>query len=266
MEAEIVAIHSGEGRRASTVRDDPPPHPARPGQAATGTVTLTLLHGFELRQGGELIRLPPRSQRVVAFLALHGRPLTRLHVAGVLWLDASEARSCANLRSTLWRVRRCGARVIDATTTHLALSHDVAVDVDGLVTATRRVLGSATSAEDDLDQACTTGELLPDWYDEWLEPERERLRQLRLHALEAIAERLLESGRAPYAIDALMVALRDDPLRESLHRLLIRAHLAEGNAIEAIRCYRSYRGRLTAALGIPPSARMEAVVNGLGVW
>ncbi len=225
---------------------------------------MTLLDGFELRQRDELIPLPPACQRVVAFLALHGRPLMRLHVAGVLWLDASEKRSCGSLRSALWRIRRCGVALIDATTTHVGLSRDVAVDVDGLVNSTRRVLGSATGGEDDHNGACMTGELLPDWYDDWLEPERERLRQLRLHALEAVAERLLESGRVPYAIDALMVALRDDPLRESLHRLLIRAHLAEGNTTEAIRCYRAYRGRLGAALGIPPSAQMEAVVRDLG--
>jgi DNA-binding SARP family transcriptional activator len=235
-----------------------------PPEPDTATVTLTLLDGFELRHGNEPIPLPPACQRVVAFLALYARPLTRLHVAGALWLDASETRSCGNLRSALWRIRRCGVALVEATTTHLALSRDVAVDVDGLVNATRRVLGSSTGSEDDLDRACATGELLPDWYDDWLEPERERLRQLRLHALEAVAERLLESGRTPYAIDALMVALRADPLRETLHQLLIRAHLVEGNAIEAIRCYDAYRARLRAAVGIPPSRRMEAVVEGLG--
>lgn len=232
------------------------------------TVTLTLLDGFEVRRSDEPIILPHACQRVVAFLALRDRALTRLHVAGALWLDVSEKRSCGNLRSALWRIRQCGAPLVDATTTHVALSRTVAVDVDGLVAATRRALtdtdGKGTTSDDALDEACTSGELLPDWYDDWLEPERERLRQLRLHALEAVAERLLESGRTPYAIDALMVALRDDPLRESLHRLLIRAHIVEGNATEAIRCYQTYRGRLNATLGIRPSARMDAVVGRLG--
>jgi DNA-binding SARP family transcriptional activator len=229
------------------------------------SLALNLLDGFELRRWGEPIPLSPACQRVVAFLALHGRPRTRLHVAGALWLDASEERSCANLRSTLWRMRRCGVPIVEATPTHVALSPEVSVDVDGLVRAAHRVLRNGTGCEEDLDGTCVTGELLPDWYDDWLEPERERLRQLRLHALEAAAERLLARGRAPYAIDALMVALRDDPLRESLHRLLIRGHLVEGNPCEAIRCYHAYRRRLSAALGIAPSASMEEVVGGLGV-
>jgi len=235
----------------------------RPFGAATPPLALTLLDGFELRRSDEPVPLPLACQRVIAFLALRGRPLTRLHVAGTLWLDVREARSCGNLRSALWRIRQRGVPLVDASTTHIRLSRDVSVDIDLLVASTHRVLGTEAICEAELAEACTPGELLPDWYDEWLKPERERLRQLRLHALEAGAERLLESGRAPDAIDALLVALRDDPLRESLHRLLIRAHLVEGNATEAIRCYRAYRGRLSTTLGIPPSARMDAVVGGL---
>jgi DNA-binding SARP family transcriptional activator len=225
--------------------------------------TLTLLGGFELRRRDEQIPLPLGCQRVVAFLALHRRPLTRVYVAGMLWIDVSEARSCGNLRSALWRIRqRCGA-LVQTTPTHLLLTRELIVDVDTVFASTRRVLGDNAVCEAELDEACAPGELLPDWYDDWLEPERERLRQLRLHALEAAAERLLESGRAPHAIDALLVALRDEPLRESLHRLLIRAHLVEGNATEAIRCYRAYRRRLNTTLGLAPSPRMDAVVGGL---
>ena len=224
---------------------------------------LSLLDGFELRHRDEEIPLAPACQRVVAFLALQGRPLMRVHVAGTLWLDATEERSCGNLRSALWRLRRWGVPLVDGTATHVGLAREVEVDVSALITATRRVLQGA-SCEEDPEAVFGGGELLPDWYDEWLEPERERLRQLRLHAVEATAERLLEAGRAAYAIDALLVAARSDPLRESLHRVLMRAHLAEGNASEAIRCYETYRGRLGDALGIPPSARMEALADSLG--
>ncbi len=103
-------------------------------------VRLTLLDGFELRHGDERVSLPLGSQRLVAFLALHDRPLLRVHVAGVLWLDASEERSCANLRSALWRLRRPDCEIVDATTTHVGLSHEVVVDVRELVTAARRLL------------------------------------------------------------------------------------------------------------------------------
>ncbi len=226
---------------------------------------VTLLEGFQLQHRGGAIALPPACQRVVAFLALQTRPLTRVYVAGALWLHASEPRSCASLRSALWRIRRSIAEpVIDATPTHVALRRDVAVDVDDVVHAMRGLLSSDSATREELDATYLTGELLPDWYDDWLDPERERLRQLRLHALEAAAQRLLESGRAPHAIDVLLAEARKEPLRESLHRLLVEAHLVEGNATEAIHCYQRYRRRLTATLGIAPSPRMEAVVGDLG--
>jgi DNA-binding SARP family transcriptional activator len=227
-------------------------------------VRLTLLNGFELRRGDEPLSLPLSSQRLVAFLALHDRALLRLHVAGTLWLDASEERSCANLRSALWRLRRRpGSVIVEATATHVGLSREVVVDVRELVSAARRLLdGDGEPDAADLEGACQAGELLPDWYDDWLDTAREHVRQLRLHAVERFAERLLDAGRYGQVFDLLLSGLRGDPLRESAHRLLVRAHLAEGNIGEAIRHYRSYRDRLRAELGIEPSRQMQELLAG----
>lgn len=224
-------------------------------------VRLTLLDGFELRHGQERVALPLGSQRLVAFLALHDRPLLRVHVAGALWLDASEERSYANLRSALWRLRRPDCEIVDATTTHVGLSHEVVVDVRELVAAARRLLDGIDEPHPaDLDDAWKAGELLPDWYDDWLETERERVHQLRLHAVEHVAEQLLDTQCYGQLFDVLLGTLRSDPLRESVHRLLIRAHLAEGNRSEAIRHYRTYRERLQAELGLEPSPQIADLV------
>ena len=57
-----------------------------------------------------------------------------------------------------------------------------------------------------LDLAALKGEILPDWYDDWLLLERERIRQLRLHALEAIrCTRLTAAGRFGEAIEAALL-------------------------------------------------------------
>jgi hypothetical protein len=72
------------------------------------------------------------------------------------------------------------------------------------------------------------GELLPGWYEDWVLVERKRLRQLRMHALEALAEKLTEAGRYGVAMPAAYAAVRADPVRESAHRAVVRVHLAEG--------------------------------------
>jgi DNA-binding SARP family transcriptional activator len=202
------------------------------------------------------------SQRLVAFLALHNRPLLRVYVAGSLWIDASEQRSHANLRSALWRLRQTRRRIVEATPSHLSLGPGVEVDVHRVLALTRGLLRDPETPTG-LDQELT-GDLLPDWYDDWLDVERERLRQLRLHALEAVAERLLADRRYGEAVEAALAALETDPLRESAHRLLVKVYLAEGNWGEALRQYRVFCGRLRDELGLRPSGQMEALVRPLG--
>lgn len=207
--------------------------------------------------------LPPASQRLVAFLALHGRPLLRVYVAGSLWLDAGEERSCANLRSALWRLGRPGRGVVEASATHVGLTRTVVVDVHELVTAARRVLDGEVAG---VDERLLDGELLPDWYEDWLEPERERLRQLRLHALETRARRSLDEGRCGDGIVLALDALRGEPLRESLHALVIRAHLAQGNRADAIRHYRLYSIRLADEFGLEPSPEIVGLLEAAGAF
>ncbi len=233
----------------------PPPHEAGQSEAADrGTVAVRLLGGFELTCDGARISLTPGSERLIAFLALHDRPLLRLYVAGSLWLDVEEARSRANLRSALWRLRQPGHPIVEATVTHLRLASTVAVDVHELVRVARQVLASPDDAIDAaFDDSPLDDDLLPDWYDEWVDLERERLRQLRLHAVEVAARRALAQHRPDRAVDLALTALRRDPLRESLHELVIRSHLAQGNRAEAIRHHRGHLVRMETKLGLHPS-------------
>jgi DNA-binding SARP family transcriptional activator len=223
---------------------------------------LALLDGFELVCGGRVVPLPVTAQRLLAFLALHDWALLRGYVAGSLYLEKSEERACANLRSALWRLRQPGYKLVEADTNHLRLAPEVVVDVRE-VSARARRLSDLDSPPDerDLDEAPFSHDLLPDWYDEWVITERERLRQRRLHALEALCLHLTRLGRFARAIDAGLAAVAAEPLRESSHRALIEAHLAEGNHSEAIRQYRSYAALLQNSLGVAPSARLIDLVE-----
>lgn len=234
-----------------------------PGQA--GQVRLELLGGFQLSVGGMTVPLASSVQRLVAFLALQTHALRRAHVAGRLWPDVTDARSTGNLRSALWRLGRSRLAIVRATQTHLALAESVAVDTREVVATSRRLLSDESScAEEDLNPARLTGELLPDWYEEeWVVVERERMRQLCLHALEGACQRLAALGRYAEAVEAGLWAVRGEPLRESAHRLLIKVHLAEGNEGEALRQYRWYSALVHEELGLAPSGSMAALIGAL---
>jgi DNA-binding SARP family transcriptional activator len=226
---------------------------------------LTLMDGFELTSDGRRVPVQRSSQRLIAYLALRNRPLLRLHLAGVLWLDSSEERSCANLRSALWRLRGQARTVVETDASHAWLSSEVHVDVRDVVALARGLIDEHDATRDDADveSSLLAGDLLPDWYDDWVQLERDRLRELRLHALETLAARATRDGRYSAAIDCALIAIQADPLRESAHRLLIRAYLAEGNPSAGMRQYRSYCRRAKAELGVEPSSHMRELVAGL---
>lgn len=222
---------------------------------------LRLLGGFELSCGDDLVPLPVGTQRLVAFLALHTRALQRAYVAGKLWFDGTQGDACASLRSALWRGRRCATSLIEVTRSQLRLAPYVSVDVREQVSLAYRVLGRHGEIGEDV-RCVLEGELLPDWYDDWVEFERARLRQLRLHALEALADRLMRAARYGEAVEAAMAALRDEPLRESAHFMLLSVYIAEGNLSEACDHFERYRDALRRRMGLqPPREMLELLRN-----
>jgi DNA-binding SARP family transcriptional activator len=226
---------------------------------------LTLLGGFALWRGNQEIVVAASGQRLIALLGLHDRPLTRLRAAGTLWPECSTERSLADLRTTLWRVNQSGRAIVTATHSKLALAGNIEVDVLNLVAFTRRLSRAVVElGQIDLEAVSVselTGELLPDWYEEWVQVERESLRQIRLHGLEALATALSKAGRHADAIQAALAAIRMEPFRETAHRTLIEVHLAEGNWSEAWRQFLDCRRLLREELGVEPSESMHQLVR-----
>ena len=225
---------------------------------------LRLLDCFSLTCEGRQIAVPRSAQRLLAFLALHPHPLRRAHVAGSLWLDSPEERAYASLRSALWRLQAAGADVIEVRDAQLGLAPCVRVDLREAACLSRTLLdGRAVDLQAVVDWATLTGELLPDWDEDWVIVEREHHRQMSLGAMEALSERYLTAGTLPQALEIALAVFAREPLRETAHRLMIRVHLADGNSFEAIRQYHLYERLALARIGIPPSAQMRALVSGL---
>ena len=230
--------------------------------------SLRLLSAFELTWDGDAVSLPVPAQRLLAFVALRERPVLRTYVAETLWLESTEEHARGSLRSALWRLRRPGHELVDVTSGRLRLAPGVVVDVRVLIGWAHGVLDAPQGVRGVRPGVCglgdaVWGDLLPDWYDDWLVVERERLRELRIRALERVCERLTAVGSFGRALEAGLAAVHAEPLRESAHRCLIGVYLAEGNQAEALRRYRVYRDLLRDQLALDPSAHMEDLVGGL---
>jgi DNA-binding SARP family transcriptional activator len=232
-----------------------------------GRATLSLLRDFELRYDDEHVDVAPAAQRLIGFLAFQdGRPVRRPFVSGTLWSESTDAHAQASLRAALWRSPVCGAApLVCASNTHLWLSPLAEVDLRAARARAHQLLGlhaiDPTSIDVLAEVAAYDHDLLVGWYEEWVDPERERFRQLRLHVLDQLGELLLRAHQYAEAVEVGLVALASDELRESAHRLLVRAHLCEGNIAEAMRQYRSYATLLAAQLGLRPSAAMEELIS-----
>jgi DNA-binding SARP family transcriptional activator len=225
-------------------------------------IRLRLLDAFGLTVDGRSIELPHPAKRLIALLAVLDHPVLRSHAAATLWLDHTDDRASANLRSVLWRLRRRGLKIIALHRGTVELDPAVGVDLHDTAALARRWLaGLETDDDRTIASAALAGELLPEWYDDWVTDERERFRQLRLHALEAMAEQLAESNRWGDAVLAALAALASDPLRESAHRAVIKVHLAEGNVAEAIRQLRRCERLMIDEVGVPPSSKLQELIT-----
>ncbi|MFI0793723.1 BTAD domain-containing putative transcriptional regulator [Micromonospora rubida] len=232
-------------------------HPSVPAglTAAPGVPILHLLGGPFVTINGVRREVPEGSKRLLVFVALQRGAVKRQRVAGALWALGDETRALGNLRSALWRLRVAGVDLVASDKWSLRLRAGVAVDLrlvsdwaGRLIRDTHLVedLGMPTWSDEALD-------LLPGWYDDWVLMERERVRQLVLHALEALSRRLVAAARCAEAVEAAMAAVTVEPLRESAQRALIEAHLAEGNWVEGRRAYQAYRELLRRELGVVPA-------------
>lgn len=227
-------------------------------------IRVELFGGFRIIADGHEATIPASTRRLVAFLAMRRRPAERVYAAGCLYADKTEERAQANLRSAIWRLRQCAHQLVEADPTRIWLRSGVEVDVDDAISCALRLIDERIAIDDpSLDKALFCADLLPEWYDDFVELERERLRQLQLHALEAVARRLHRLGRHAEALDAALTAVAHEPMRESAHRLTITIHLAEGNSAEAMRQYGLLERILDSELGIAPSGETRQLLSSL---
>jgi DNA-binding SARP family transcriptional activator len=230
---------------------------------AAAAIEMSVLETFDLRVNGVSAELSPGSQRLLVFLVLRDRAIARIALAGTMWPDVSEGRAGDSLRSAIARLEPPARAVIQSSSTGLRLAEGVVIDLHQAQALAHRLVDGHELRDADLSSASIatlSRELLPDWYDDWVLPEAEDWRYLRMNALEALARHLLDGGMLGDAATAARSAMRIDPLRESPQAALIRVQLAMGNRAGAAEVFDRYRTILDAAVGLAPSKQLADLI------
>jgi DNA-binding SARP family transcriptional activator len=205
-----------------------------------------------------------RQQELVAFLILHARraPLPRQRIAGSLWPESSDAQALTNLRRELHHLRDAWPgleALIDVGSRTLAWRDDTRVSVDILAfeqAADRGLAGDRAALQD--AARLYQGDLLPDITVEWIEPDREQLRQ-RAKSLLSHLVAVLEKERAySEAIGHAQQLSRLDPLDEQAWCTLMRCHARRGDRATALHLYQQCTALLKRELGAQPGAATRA--------
>jgi DNA-binding SARP family transcriptional activator len=229
---------------------------------------LSLLGRFAFSVGGQALpEISTGSQRLLAFLALRRHVMPRAQVAGTLWPESNDERARSSLRSAIARLPGPARQALRLTTHDLGLDDDIViVDFHRFYALAHRLIDHDAAPDDwnvgDDGVSALSADLLPGWYDDWAVIAAEEWRQLRVHALEALAGRLRAADRLAQAKAAALAAVRVEPLRESARGALIRVHLAEGDESAAVAAFESYRSLLRAELRIEPTPRLRQLLPG----
>ena len=225
-------------------------------------------------------RLTQTLQPLLAWLVLNRKKThAREALTELFWGEqrADRARRC--LSTALWRLKQAlepdgvqpGAYLISTAATvgfNSDSDHwlDVAAFEEGV--GLLRNLGQRTGNAQDWLRAegaigHYTGDLLEGFYEDWAIRERERLRLLYLDSLAALLTHYSQGGDHDDALRCGQQILALDPLREDIHRELIRLHLQRSHRALALHQYEQCRAVLEDELGVEPMEETRALCAAL---
>src|SRR5213082_3156347 len=233
------------------------------------TLHLRLLGDFSLLYNDQQVTSlnTTRLQSLLTYLVLHRDvPQQRQHLAFLFWPNTTEAQARNNLRQLLHLLRQALPAVEQflSADTHMLRWHPVTpfhldvAEFEQTLTladaATRRHDQHALQAALEQADSLYRGELLPGCYDEWVLPERERLRQRHLQALEQLLRLFEVQGDTVTAIRYAQRLLGLDPLSEDLYRRLMRLFALNNDRASALHVYHTCVTTLQREMGVDPDA------------
>ena len=225
------------------------------GIRGTNDVEIDVLGHFRLWQSSQKIELPAGAARLAALLAVGRGPMPRLRIATLLWPGSSPSAARTDLRCAVHQLRRDCPRALNVDGEVLLLDAGTYVDLHEAVRLGSSLSAGTWSGDARYALRLLGDDVLADWADDWLGDVRAQHRVNRSLALERLSEILSRDRRHGAAVDAALLSVEADSLRESAWLALVRAHVCEGNLGQALLEAARFEGLLMQELGVSVHAR-----------
>ncbi len=219
-----------------------------------GVLRITLMGQVEVAHADlpSKLTVTRLGQGLLAYLLLHRhRSHHRETLAGIFWGDHSQQRARGCLNTALWRLRQVlepegiprGTYLQTKATGEIRFNpaSDYWLDVAVFEGQIDRVLAKPADAMDTADADMLenalqlyTGDLLEGFFDDWVLREQERLRRLYLNGLAHLMHYYKHREAYQEGLACGQQILDQNPLREEIHREMIRLYLASGQRTSAL--------------------------------
>ena len=205
------------------------------------------------------------------FFLLNQEMVTKEQLWDSLWPDTSDSQVLkARFKNEIYRLRRAaGKNVIVFEEEYYCFNRSLDYEYD--VEAFDSHILRARKSDDTgtriahLQRAVdlVTGPYLTDVDASWAGPERERLNQIYVSALEELAQLYLETNQLDLCLKICKSVLDKDPYHEVIYQMEMRAYAALGDRAAVARRYQACKKALKEGLGLAPSSETELIYRDL---
>ncbi|HUP65849.1 MAG TPA: BTAD domain-containing putative transcriptional regulator [Thermoanaerobaculia bacterium] len=228
---------------------------------------LRFFGGFQAKLDGNDLQFPTRkSEGLLAYLAMPpGNTHAREKLAALLWSESGDDQARQSLRQTIFTLRKVLNSedvLVSGDSDRIALNEEhVTVDAirfqEILSTGdSARVADAVELYRGDFLEGLTINE---ENFENWVQIERERLREMVLSAAADLLDRQVAEGKLDSAVQSALRILGIDPLRESTHRTLMRIYLQQGRREAAIKQFQACSESLRRHLQVEPEEETTAL-------
>jgi predicted ATPase/DNA-binding SARP family transcriptional activator len=219
------------------------------------------LGGLSLRVNGRALKDmgSHKAEALLVYLAVKGGERSRSELLTLFWPESAEERASTSLRVALSILRRRLTAYLEVSRDAVGIKPGAKIALD--VSELERDLESGR-----IEQALQVyqGDFLQGFhvresseFEDWLESEQERLRELVAGALHRWISRAIESGDCAKGRSLVNRLLELDSLDERAHYQSVLLHALAGERTAALAQYDKCREILHTELGVEPSEELE---------